>query len=341
MKNNTLKKLLALGCAAVMAVSMTACSKGTDTPAPAETENGSGKTYKIAIVKQMDHPSLDEIANAVAARLDRIATDNSITIEYEIYSGQGEQTTLKQIGDQAITDKVDAIIPIATLAGQVMATCAQESKTPVIFAAISDPESADMTGMDYVTGTSDALNTRFIFDMMLAQNPDLSKVGLLYSTSEVNSAVPIADAKKFLEEHSIAYTEQTAGSNDEVIAAAAALIGEGVDAVFTPTDNVIMSAELAIYEDLAKAGIPHYTGADSFVRNGAFTTCGVNYTDLGTQTADLAFDAIVNGMTDMDDFYLAEGGIITVNTETAEVLNIDYSVFSEMGEVVEVITTED
>ena len=111
MKNNTLKKLLALGCAAVMAVSMTACSKGTDTPAPAETENGSGKTYKIAIVKQMDHPSLDEIANAVAARLDRIATDNSITIEYEIYSGQGEQTTLKQIGDQAITDKVDAIIP--------------------------------------------------------------------------------------------------------------------------------------------------------------------------------------------------------------------------------------
>ena len=53
------------------------------------------------------------------------------------------------------------------------------------------------------------------------------------------------------------------------------------------------------------------------------------------------FDAIVNGMTDMDDFYLTEGGIITVNTETAEVLNIDYSVFSEMGEIVEVITTED
>ena len=236
---------------------------------------------------------------------------------------------------------MDAIIPIATLAGQVMATCAQESKTPVIFAAISDPESADMTGMDYVTGTSDALNTRFIFDMMLAQNPDLSKVGLLYSTSEVNSAVPIADAKKFLEEHSIAYTEQTAGSNDEVIAAAAALIGEGVDAVFTPTDNVIMSAELAIYEDLAKAGIPHYTGADSFVRNGAFTTCGVNYTDLGSDTADLAYRAITEGMDDMEDFYLVDGGIITVNTETAATLGINYSIFHDMGEVVEVVTTED
>lgn len=332
MKKNTLKKLLALGCAAVMAVSMIGCSKGN---------NASDKTYKIAIVKQMDHASLDEIADAVAAQLDKIAEDNNITIEYEIYSGQGEQTTLKQIGDQAIVDKVDAIIPIATLAGQVMATCAQETKTPVIFAAISDPVSADMTGMDYVTGTSDALNTDFIFEMMLAQNPDLSKVGLLYSTSETNSAVPIANAKKYLEEHNIAYTEQTAGSNDEVISAAAALIGEGVDAIFTPTDNVIMSAELAIYEDLAEAGIPHYTGADSFVRNGAFTTCGVNYTDLGAKTADLAYTAITEGMSDMEDFYLIDGGIITVNTETATALGIDYSVFNDMGEVVEVVTTEE
>ena len=63
----------------------------------------------------------------------------------------------------------------------------------------------------------------------------------------------------------------------------ATLIADGVDAVFTPTDNKIMEAELAIAPELAEAGIPHYTGADSFVRNGAFATCGVNYTDLGTR----------------------------------------------------------
>lgn len=354
MKKNTLKKLLALGCAAVMAVSMLGCSKGSDAPAPAETESGTEegaeeadttnpstdeKTYKVAIVKQMDHASLDEIANAIAAQLDQIAADNGITIEYEIYSGQGDQTTLKQIGDQAIADNVDAIIPIATLAAQVMVTCAQETKTPVIFAAISDPESAELTGIDYVTGTSDALNTDFIFDMMLVQNPDLTKVGLLYSTSETNSVVPIANARKYLEDHNISYTEQPANTNDEVISAVSALIAEGVDAIFTPTDNVIMAAELAIYEDLAKAGIPHYTGADSFVRNGAFTTCGVNYTELGTQTAVLAYVAMTEGMADMDDVYLVDGGIITVNTETAEALDIDYSVFADMGEVVEVVTT--
>lgn len=360
------KKVLAMVLGMSMLVSMAACGnseteesaseskvdtasestgESEDAEEPEDTsdaaEETAGDTYKIAIVKQMDHASLDEIANAIAAEFDAIAAENGVTIEYEIYSGQGEQTTLKQIGDQAIADDVDAIVPVATLAAQVMTVCAEETKTPVVYAAISDPETAELTGIDYVTGTSDALNTDFILDMMFAQNPDIQKVGLLYSLSEANSTKPIADAKAYLDEKGIAYTEQTAATNDEVIAAASALTAENVDAIFTPTDNVIMAAELAIYEDLAEAGIPHYTGADSFVRNGAFTTCGVNYTDLGTKTADLAYSAVTEGMDDMEDYYLMDGGIITVNTETAEKLGIDYSVFADMGELVEVTTTEE
>ena len=309
--------------------------------ADAEETANAGVTYKVAVVKQMDHASLDEIANAVEEELDAIAAENGVTIEYETYSGQGDQSTLTQIGTQAVADGVDAIIPIATLAAQVMATCAEDTQTPVVYAAISDPEAAELTGIDYVTGTSDALNTTFIMDMMLAQNPDVQKVGLLYSQSEANSTKPIADAKAYLDEKGIAYEEKTANTNDEVITAASALIADDVDAVFTPTDNVIMAAELAIYENLAEAGIPHYTGADSFVRNGAFATCGVNYTDLGHQTADLAYDAMTKGMDDLEDYYLMDGGIITVNTETAAALGIDYSVFNDMGEVVEVTTTEE
>lgn len=312
-----------------------------DTEADAEETANAGATYKVAVVKQMDHASLDEIANAVEEKLDAIAAKNGVTIEYETYSGQGDQSTLTQIGTQAVADGVDAIIPIATLAAQVMATCAEDTQTPVVYAAISDPEAAELTGIDYVTGTSDALNTTFIMDMMLAQNPDVQKVGLLYSQSEANSTKPIADAKAYLDEKGIAYEEKTANTNDEVITAASALIADDVDAVFTPTDNVIMAAELAIYENLAEAGIPHYTGADSFVRNGAFATCGVNYTDLGHQTADLAYDAMTKGMDDLEDYYLMDGGIITVNTETAAALGIDYSVFNDMGEVVEVTTTEE
>ena len=304
-------------------------------------DESEGSAYKVAVVKQMDHASLDEIANAVCEELDQLAQDNGVTIEYEVYSGQGDQSVLNQIGTQVIADGVDVVIPVATLAAQVMAVCAEETQTPVVYAAISDPEAAEMTGIDYVTGTSDALNTEFILDMMLAQNPDVQKVGLLYSLSEANSEKPIAEAKAYLDEKGIAYEEMTGNTNDEVIAAASALIADGVDAVFTPTDNVIMAAELAGYEDLAEAGIPHYTGADSFVRNGAFATCGVNYTELGRETADLAYEAVTVGMEGMEDYYLMDGGIITVNTETAETLGIDYSVFNDMGEVVEVTTTEE
>ncbi len=353
MKNrNMMKKFFALAAACAMACSLAACSNSAGqqsqsgaSNAPASTDveisQSTGETYTVAIIKQMDHPSLDEIATAIETRLTEIAGENGVTIQYTTTSGQGDQTVLVQLADQAIADGVDAIIPIASTAAQVAAVSAEDTGTPVVYAAVSDPATAELTGMDYVTGTSDGLNTQLILDMMLAQNPQVETVGLLYSLSEPNSATPIAEAKSYLDSKGISYIEQTATTNDEVIAASAALIAAGVDAVFTPTDNVIAAAELAIYEDLATAGIPHYTGADSFVRNGAFATCGVNYTDLGAYTADLAYQAITQGMADMEDYYLMDGGIITVNTETAAALNADYSMFEQYGQVVEVTTTED
>ncbi len=334
-KRNLMKKLATLALSAVMALSLTACIGDND------IDLNEDDTYTVAVIKQMDHASLDEIAAAICAQLDAIAQEKSVTITYQVYSGQGDQTVLKQLSDQAIADGVDAIIPIATTAAQVAAVSAEESQTPVVYAAISDPETAKLTGIDYVTGTSDALNTAFILDMMLAQNPNVTKVGLLYSLSEPNSATPIAEAKAYLESKGIAYSEQTGNTNDEIIAAAAALRAEGVDAIFTPTDNIVMAAELAISGDLAAAGIPHYAGADSFVQKGAFATCGVNYTDLGAKTADLAYRAMTEGMDDLEDYYLMEGGIITVNTDTAAVLDVGYDMFADMGQVVEVQTTED
>ena len=344
MKNNMMHKLLTLALAGVMTLSLAACGSKTDNGgSDAQQESENGKTYKVAVIKQLDHASLDEIANAITAELDKLAAGNGVTIEYEVTSGQNDPTILKQLSDQAIADNVDAIVPIATSAAQIAALSAEDSKTPVVYAAISDPAAANLTGIDYVAGTSDALNTEFIMDMMFAQNPNVAKVGLLYSLSEPNSAQPITDAKAYLDAKGIAYVEQTANTNDEVVAAASALIADGVDTVFTPTDNVIMAAELAIAEDFAKNGIPHYTGADSFVRNGAYATCGVNYTDLGTKTADLAYSAITEGMGSMEDYYLMDGGIITVNTDTAAMIGkqAEYSCFDSMGTVVEVTTTKD
>ena len=290
---------------------------------------------KYVIVKQLDHASIDEIAVAIENELKELDE----TAEVEIYSGQNDQSTLMQIGKQAVTDGADVIIPIGTLAAQTMVVASEDTEIPVVYATISDPEAASLTGIDRVTGTSDALNTKQFVDMMLKQNPNLQTVGLLYSNSEANSQKPIAEVKKILDEKKIKYIETTANTSQEVIAAASSLIASKVDAVFTPTDNVIMSSELAIYEAFMNANIPHYAGADSFVRSGAFATCGVNYTDAGIKTAKLAYEVLQPGFKKAEEFITLDGGIITVNTEVAEKLGVNPDIFADYGQVVTVETT--
>ena len=316
-----MKKMISLITCVIMIVSLFAgCGS-----APADDG-----ILHIAIVQQLDHSSLDEIRVAIEAELNAIAADKGLEIKIDTYNGQNDASVLNQIGTEVVSEGVDMIIPIATTAAQCMVTAA-DGNIPIIFSAVSDPEGNGLTGMDNVTGTSDALNTPFILDMMLAVNPDIKTVGLLYSNSEPNSQKPIAEAKEYLDAKGIAYLEKTGTTSGEIIEAASALVGR-VDAVFTPTDNAVMAAESAVAEILNEAGIPHYAGADSFVAAGAFATCGVNYTELGTYTAQMAMDVLLNG--NVPEYHVMDGGIITVNVSTAAALELDYSAFSEMANTV-------
>nr|MBQ8244148.1 ABC transporter substrate-binding protein [Oscillospiraceae bacterium] len=323
-----MKKIISLILALVMVFALTACGAS-------ESDSGA---LKVAIIQQLDHSSLDEIRTAIEAQLNTLAAEKGISLEISYDNGQNDTSMLSQISTQVVSEQPDLIIPIATLAAQYVVTAAEGTDIPVVYAACSDPASAGLTGLPTVTGVSDALNTPFILDMMLAAQPDIQTVGLLYSNSEINSATPIAEAKAYLDAKGIAYLEKTGTTSGEIIEATASMVGM-VDAVFTPTDNAVMAAEASVSELLNNAGIPHYTGADSFVLSGAFTTCGVNYTELGTKTADMAFDILMGG--EIGDFHIMDGGIITVNTDTANACGIDYSVFSQMANTVnEVVTAE-
>ena len=322
-----MKKVISLILAVVTALSVTACAAGS---------GGSDSQLTVAVVQQLDHSSLDEIRAAVISQLESLAAEKGVALEIETYNGQNDQSALNQIGAQVVGDGVDLIIPIATQAAQCMVTAGEGTDIPIVYAAISDPATAGLTGLPNVTGTSDALNTPFILDMMLAVQPDVQTVGLLYSNSEANSTTPIAEAKAYLEEKGIAYLEKTGNTTDEILSAASSLV-DRVDAVFTPTDNAVMAAEAAVAEILTGAGIPHYTGADSFVAAGAFATCGVNYSDLGAKTADMAFDILMGG--EIPEYHVMDGGIITVNGDTAEALGLDCSPLMEMRSVFETVAS--
>lgn len=337
-----MKKFLSMIAAvSLLAASLSACgasSTASTTAAAAAPAAEGGKEYQVAIVQQLDHASLDEIRVAIEAELEAKAAEKGIAITYKDFNGQNDATVLNQIGAQVVSDSYDAIIPIATLAATTMATATEDNQIPVIYAAISDPGEAQLTGIANVTGTSDALNTPFILDMMLKANPDIETVGLLYSNSEANSVTPIREAKEYLDSKGIAYLEKTGNTTDEILTAASAMVGR-VQAVFTPTDNVVMAAASAVAEILNEAGIPHYTGADSFVTAGAFATCGVNYTELGTYTADMAVDILLGGA--VPEYHVMDGGIITVNTDTAKTLGLDYGVFKDMAGTVKEVTTQE
>ena len=311
--------------------------------AEADQTAAEGTVYKVGIVQYVDDASLNQIEKAIEAELTAKGAELGVTFDYADYTfnGQADQSILTQIAADLVADDVDLIIPIATPTAVVM-------QIPVVFSAVSDPVGAGLAADvnapgSNITGTSDAIDTAAIFDLMLAANPDTAKVGLLYDKSQASSLGAIEDAKAYCDEKGIAYVEKTGTTSAEVQAAADALVAEGVDAVFTPQDNTVMTAELSIFEKFIDAGIPHYTGADSFALNGAFCGYGVNYEELGTKTADMAVDILVNGAdpaaTPIENL---ERGIVTVNTETAEALGLDYSMFKDMcSEVVETVTAEE
>lgn len=312
--------------------------------------DASGAVYKVGIVQYVDDASLNQIEKAIEAELDKKAAELGVTFDYKDYTfnGQADSTVLNQIAADLVADKVDVIIPIATPAALIMQNATEENQIPVVFSAVSDPAGAGLVASNdapgaNITGTSDAIDTEMIMKMILAANKDAAKIGLLYDKSQASSLGSIEDAKAFCDSNGLSYVEKTGTTAAEIQAAADALVAEGVDAVFTPQDNTVMTAELSIFEKFTEAKIPHYTGADSFALNGAFMGYGVNYTDLGTATADMVVDILVNGADPAaTKVQILDRGIVTVNTETAAAVGIDYSVFADMcSSLVETTTAEE
>lgn len=321
--NKTFRKIVGGALAVTALMGLAACGSKT------EGDKAEGKTYKVGIVQFVDDASLNQIEAAIEAEFDAKAKELGVTFDYTLYNGQGDATTLNQIGAELVGKGVDLIVPIATPAVKIMQSATEDTEIPIVFSAVSDPvgsgivDALDAPG-GRITGTSDALNTKGLLDLMLAQNPDVKTVGLLYSKSEDSSKQPIADAKAYLEGKGIRCVEKTGTTTDEITSAVDALIAEKVDAVFTPTDNTVMTAELAIYEKFLNAKIPQYCGADSFALNGAFVGYGVDYTALGKMTADMVVQVLVDGKSPATlPVATFDNGIAMINTDSCTALGYD------------------
>ena len=286
------------------------------------------KTFKIGICNYVDHASLNQIVENLQARLEEISTEKNVRFDVRYQNCNADANLMNQI----IADfaDVDLMVGVATPVAMAMQAATEDSGIPVVFAAVSDPlavglvESLVAPGAN-VTGTSDFLNSNAVLNLIFALNPGAKKVALLYDLGQDASATPVAAARKFLEEKGVSYREYNGTNTVEVQQAAESIVADGMDAVFTPTDNTIMSAELAIAETLMEAKIPHYTGADSFALNGAFLGYGVDYASLGRETADMVAEILVDGRKPAEvPVKMFDNGTATVNNEVLSALGLTF-----------------
>lgn len=310
-------------CALLFLTTFTAC--GTDMGS-----TGGKSTYTIGICNYVDDASLNQIVESIRAQLENIGKQKGVTFEIKYDNCNADTNVMNQIISNFIADGVDLMVGVASPVATAMQNATEGTRLPVVFSAVTDPvgaklvDSLDAPGYN-ITGTSDYLNTNAIMDIMFETDRNIKKVGLLYDVGQDSSEAAIKDAKSYLEKNGVAYIEKTGKTVDEITLATQSLVADGVDAVFTPTDNSVMTAELSIYEMLAKAGVPHYTGADSFALNGAFLGYGVKYTDLGKETANMVAEILLDGK---DPAEMAvrtfDNGTATINTEVCAQLGMDY-----------------
>ena len=373
-----MKKAISVLLALSLLLVLAAC--GSSNPS-----NGA-KTYKIGICNYVDDASLNQIVENIQSSLLAIGEEKGVTFDIIIQNCNADANVLAQIISSFQAEGVDLMVGVATPVAAAMQAATEDSKIPVVFAAVSDPvgsklvASLDAPGAN-ITGTSDYLdtaailgegpdpvpemlsalrnleacgvdcvimpcNTAHYFLPRLQAETEIPFISILEVTAEAcaarypgkTAALLATDGTvrtglydRALEARGVTVIERTGTNVDEVVLAAQALIADGAQAVFTPTDNTIMTAELSIYELFAQAGIPHYTGADSFALNGAFLGYGVDYANLGRVTGEMAADILLNakdpGTVPVRTF---DNGTATVNTDTCAALGLDYDAVSQV-----------
>jgi len=309
--------LAAMMCIVVAMVALTGCG----------TEKKDDGTLKVGLIQLMEHPSLDEIREAIVAQVDAEAARLELKVDIDYKNAQGDATLINSICRQFVDDKVDVIVAIATPAAQGAASVT--STIPVVFSAISDPiEAGLLQNLDApegnVTGTSDAIAVDRIFGLAAELTPNVQTYGFIYNKGESNSVSVIAQAKEYLDSVGIAYIERTVANEGEVQQAARVLLEE-CDAIFSPIDNTVANAMSVLAQEAILAQKPVYVAADSMVHDGGLATVGVNYTNLGTQTADMVIEVLTGTpIAEIPVEVLTDVGVV-VNPDTAAAIGVDVS----------------
>ena len=282
------------------------------------------QVIKIGAIQLVEHPALDASYKGFVDGLKAAGYEDGKNIKLMYENAQGEQSNCVTIADKFISQRCDIIFAIATPAAQAVAN--KTETTPILVTAVTDPKTAGLVESNEkpgtnVTGTSDLTPCAAQIQLLKKLLPNTKKVAMLYCSSEENSRFQINLAKAECDRQGLTYVDATVSNTNEVQQVVQSLVGK-VDAIYTPTDNMIASTMATVSLVTTPAKIPVITGEDGMVQGGGLATYGINYYELGKQTAKMAVE-VINGKKprDMPIQYLDKCDF-TYNKETAAALGI-------------------
>ncbi|WP_018211674.1 ABC transporter substrate-binding protein [Desulfitobacterium hafniense] len=294
MKKGSLRRMLGIGLSLVLALGLAGC--GGTAPSTSETPQGTGqgsseeKQVKIGIIQIVEHPALDAARQGFLDTLKANGYEEGKNLKLVYQNAQNDQSMLNSIAQQFATSDLDLILAIATPSAQAMASATDE--IPILITAVTDPVEAKLVdSMDKpggnISGTTDMNPIKEQLDLLKKLVPDAKTVGVIYNAAEVNSEVQVRIVKEEAPALGLEIVEATVSSSADVLQAAQSLIGK-VNAIYVPTDNMVVSAAQSVVQVANENKIPLISGESSVVDAGGLGTIGINYTNLGAQTGEMA-----------------------------------------------------
>ena len=247
--------------------------------------------YRIGIGQFAQHGSLDNCYTGFVEGLAEAGLVEGENLTIDPQNAQADMGIAQQIAAQFAAEKVDMMVGIATPMAQACYNAA-DGAIPTIFTAVTDPVAAGFvkeygTAAGEVTGTSDALPVEAQLKMIRAMLPDATKIGILYTTSEVNSISAIAEYKALAPAYGFEIVESGISTTADIPLALDALLSK-VDCLTNLTDNTVVSALALVLDKANAAGKPVFGSEIEQVKLGCAAAEGLDYIALGRQTGLMA-----------------------------------------------------
>ena len=286
-------KIFTLVLSVVMIVcALSSCSGKSENSA--SDVKSTDKTLKIGVIQYMSHPSLDNCYQGIKEALD--ASGLNFEIDYQIGSSASADSDCASFAKNMVASEVDMIFAIATPAAKAAYSATDDTDIPVIFCAVNDPvaaklvQTADEPG-DKCTGTSDVLDLEAQVNMIKAMQPDVKKIGILYTSSEDNSIANLARFKEICDAKGIEVVP-SAVQNASDIPSAADELASKVDCINNFTDNNVVNNLSVVLSAADKYKIPVYGSEEEQVKNGCLASVSIDYVALGKVTGQMGVDVI-------------------------------------------------